>query len=123
MFSQCVLYSKVLLAMQSASLVLIPSFPKLPLAIPASYTAARSPNSRVARLAAVSASSNATGKRRFLVPKRNVHSAHSCVRLATDITTINPYEKLNHAERAWTMARRLAFLWILREALAGTELQ
>ena len=36
--------------------------------------------------------------------------AHSCARLATDVTTMNPYDKLDHAERAWTMAETAAFL-------------
>jgi hypothetical protein len=85
--------NKVLLTMQSGSLVSLSSFPKLPLAIPARNTAARSPtldslftpflvrqSRRVARLAAVSTPSDATGRRRFLVPKQN---AHSCALLRT----------------------------------------
>src|SRR5437870_407180 len=110
--------------MQSGSLVSIPNFPKLPLAIPASNTAARSPklaslfspfrvrqSLRVARLAAVSTTSERHSLEGCFWCQSEMRTpAHSCARLATDVTTMNPYDKLDHAERAWAMAETAAFL-------------
>jgi len=105
--------------MQSGSLVSLSSLHKLQLAITVSGTAARSPklarlssaffgqSRRVARSAAVSTRSDATVMRRFLCPEQN---AHSCALLGKETHTMNPYEKLEHADRAWTVAETAAFL-------------
>jgi excisionase family DNA binding protein len=106
--------------MQSGSLVSCFSFPPPRLAITASGTAARSrklatlssaffgrQSRRVMRSAAVSKPSDATVIRRFPSPEQN---AHSCALLGKETDTMNPYEKLEHAERAWTVAETAAFL-------------
>lgn len=106
--------------MPSGSRASLSSFLPLQLAITVSNTAARSPNParllvsflslwsrRGARSAAVSTPSDATGKRRFLDSEQN---AHSCALLGKETDTMNPYEKLEHADRAWTVAETAAFL-------------
>jgi excisionase family DNA binding protein len=103
--------------MQSGLLVSLFSLRKLRLAITASGTAARSPklatlsspvfgrqSRRVARLAEVSKQSDATVIRRFLSPQRNVYYR------VKKRTKMNPYEKLEHETRAWTVEETAVFL-------------
>lgn len=102
--------------MQSGSLVSLSSLHKLQLAITVSGTAARSPklarlsspffgqSRRVARSAAVSTRSDATVIRRFLSPQRNVYYR------VKKQTKMNPYEKLEHEKRAWTVEETALFL-------------
>jgi excisionase family DNA binding protein len=80
-------------------------------------TAARSRNSqivfscsseyRAVASAAVPNQSDAIVIRRFRSPEQN---AHSCALLGKETDNMNPYEKLERAERAWTVAETAAFL-------------
>ena len=110
--------------MQSDLLALLSSFPKLQLAITASNTAARSPklakwlspflghqSRRVARLTAVSIASDATVVRRFLDPQRNVDCG------VQEGTEMNPYEKLDHEKRCWSVRETARFLGFNRKYL------
>ncbi len=91
------------------------------------YTAARSPNShivfscspeyRVVVSAAVLNQSDAIAIRRFRNPWRNAHScvllgtlAHFCALLGNGTDSMKPYEKLDRAEREWTVAETADFL-------------
>ena len=109
--------------MQSAFLVVLSSFRKLQLAITASNTAARSPklarlfspffgqSRRVARHAAVSIASDATDVRRFLDSQRNVDCG------VQEGTEMNPYEKLDHEKRCWSVRETARFLGFNRKYL------
>src|SRR5437763_16306453 len=110
--------------MQSGFLVVLSSFRKLQLAITASNTAARSPklarffspffgqSRRVARHAAVSIASDVTVVRRFLDPQRNMDCR------VQEGTEMNPYEKLDHEKRCWSVRETARFLGFNRKYLS-----